>query len=184
MLIEKLPHDGTEYSLGDLGADLDVVVAVLEDFWLDDWDETILLANGAISCQLLGVLFDGGLGWQVLADLEDGTPLSETAAELVVLCAPLAEFIEALGQGFVIGATNGNETSVDFDATVDPSILKNLREFDSLGRVVAHRLVKHDDAADVLTEAGRGKEQLSVRSPIVMVVLDLDVVETFADCAS
>lgn len=64
------------------------MVTILEDLRLDDWHQAVLLTDGAVPRQLLGVLLDGCLGWQAFADFENGSPLRESAAKLVVLGAP------------------------------------------------------------------------------------------------
>lgn len=78
---EELLHDSGENSFGDFSADLDGVVTILENLWLDDWDESVLLANRSVSGKGMGSLLDGGLGWASVSDFEDSSPLGESASE-------------------------------------------------------------------------------------------------------
>ena len=94
-MIEELLHDGREDFLGDSGTDVDAVVTILENFWLDDWYETILLADRTVSGERMSGLSDGHLGWKTVGwvNLKDSSPLGESAAHFVVLGAPLAKSI-------------------------------------------------------------------------------------------
>lgn len=93
MVGEGLVDEGQD-GLGDLLAPFQVVVAVGEDFWLDDRHDPVGLADGGVAGQHVGVLEDGLVGWGLVADLQDATPLGEVAAVLLVLGATFGQVIQ------------------------------------------------------------------------------------------
>ena len=68
--------------LGNLSAFLDSVGSVLEDLWLNNWDETGVLADGSISCERVSGLFNCLFRWAAVCFVnhDNGSPLSESAA--------------------------------------------------------------------------------------------------------
>ena len=57
-------------------------------------DDAVRLADRGIAGQNISVLQDSLVGWGVLGDLENATPLGEVAAILFVLGAPLSKVIQ------------------------------------------------------------------------------------------
>ena len=185
MLVEHLLHDGGEDSLGDSGAHLNIVLAILEDLWLDDWHESILLADRSVSGEGVSGLSDGSLGWATSwGDLKNSSPFCESASQLIVFSTSLAKSIESLGGGLSVSSADGHEAGVDLDAAVDSSASQDLGELlGAVGGGVSDGLIEHDDSADVLLDAWGREEELTVSLSVGVVVLDADAVESLADGA-
>lgn len=183
VLIEKLTHDRSKDFLGDCSANVDTMLSILKNLWLDDGHQTILLADGAIPGELLGILLNRCLGWEAFADLEDCSPFGKPAAELVVLCTSLAQAIKALSQSLIVCTRDWYKTSVHLDTTVDSSTSEHFGELHASFGCVSHCLVEHDHSADVLAEAWSREEQLPVGLAVCMIVFHLDLVKPLANCA-
>jgi len=82
-MIEHGFHDGGENSFRDRGTGLDGVGSISENLWLDDWDKSVVLADGSISSQSVGSLIDGELTWHSVANLENCSPLGKSASFFV-----------------------------------------------------------------------------------------------------
>ena len=183
ILIEESLHDGRENALGDGGADADVMGTILQDFGLDDGHETVLLTDGAVAGKRVSGLTDSQLGGKAVTNLEDSSPFGEAAAQLVVLGASLAEAIETLSGGLLLGATNNLQASVDLDTAVDASAAEQVTEALAILARVLDGLVEHDNTADVLLKLRSREEQLTVGLAVLVRVLNVDAIETLADGA-
>ena len=86
---------------------VDIIVAVVDDFGLDDGDDAGSLAFGGVFGEDVAVLGDGvgggsnNIALVVEADFEGGAPFGEAKAHLVVFAQACGEIIEAFGPGFV-----------------------------------------------------------------------------------
>lgn len=129
MLLEQLLHNCGENSLRDGGAHFDIMLSILKDLWLDDWHESVLLADRSVSGEGVSGLLDGGLGWASISNLEDGSPFGESASQGIVLSASLSKSIKSLSCSLSIGATDWHESSVDLDTAVNASSSQDLSEF-------------------------------------------------------
>jgi hypothetical protein len=129
LVLEGL-EDEREDSFGDLLADLDGVGSVAEDFGLNDGDESVILADGGVSGEAPGVLLDGQVGWAAggFVDLEDSSPLGESAAEVVELLAHVGKRVQSLGGGLSGGEGDILNTLVNLDPWNDASLSKELAE--------------------------------------------------------
>ena len=182
MLIEKFLHNCGEYSLRDCGADIDVMLTVLKDLWLDDWYETVLLADGTVSGEGVSVLSDGGLGWAAIADLEDSSPFCESASQCVILSASLTKSIKSLCSSLGVGSSDWDETRVDLNTAMNASSSENIYEFlGAIGSGIADSLVKHDYATNMLVDVWSREKELSVCLSVGVVVLDADAIESLAN---
>lgn len=94
MVVAQCLVDGSQDDFSDLLATFEVVVTIGQDFWLDDWDDALGLADGSVTGQDIGVFQDSLVAGGVLADLQDATPLGEVAAVLLVLSATGGQVIE------------------------------------------------------------------------------------------
>ena len=160
------------------------MLTILEDLWLDNWYQSILLANRAVSCQRMSSLADGSFTWTPIANLKNSSPFCKSASQFIVLSASLAKSIESLGCSLSIGSTDWHETCVDLDTAVDSSSSEDLGEF--LGAVssgVPDSLIKHDDAANVLLDTRCREKKLTISLSVGVVVLDADSVESLSDGA-
>jgi len=129
MLQEQLLHNCGEDSLRDGSAHLDIMLSILEDLWLDDWHESVLLADRSVSGEGVSGLLDGGLGWASISNLEHGSPFGESASQGIVLSTSLSKSIKSLSCSLSIGATDWHESSVDLDTAVNASSSQDLSEF-------------------------------------------------------
>lgn len=183
VLLEKLLHDGRENSLGNISANLDGVITILEDFWLDNWSKSILLADRSVPGKGVSGLSNSSLRWAAFAvDLEDGSPFSESASQFVIFSASSTKSIKTLGGCLSIGSSDNLETSVDLDTAVNSSSSKDIAELlitSSVG--VLDGLVEHDDSTDVLLNIWGGEKEFSVGLSVSVVVLNTNAVESLSN---
>jgi len=120
-LVEELSHNSREDFLGNSGTDIDAVISILKNLWLDDWYKTILLADRSISSKGMSSLFDCHLGWKTIVwvNLENSSPLGESASHRVVFGASLTESIKPLGGGLLFGTSDNLKTSIDLNTAMD-----------------------------------------------------------------
>jgi hypothetical protein len=120
-LVEELGHNCREDFLGYSGTDIDAMISILENLWLDDWYKTILLADRSVSSKGMCGLFDCHLGWKTIGwvNLEHSSPFSESASHRVVFGASLTESIKTLGSSLLFGSSNNLKTSIDLNTAMD-----------------------------------------------------------------
>ena len=94
-------------------AGFDVVGTVVEDFGLNNGDQTVSLADSSVSGKTPSVFLDSLLTWAALVDLEDSSPLGESAADVVEFLGSLGKVIETKGGGFVLSAGEDSSSLVD-----------------------------------------------------------------------
>ena len=112
--------DGAEGVGGGFIAEIDVVVAVHEDFRLYDWDKPGFLREGGVARQGVGVdLYAVGAGY-VRADVYDGAPLGEACAYIVVLGKSFSQAVQSLGHALAGGAGERLDSGVNLDAGIIP----------------------------------------------------------------
>jgi len=121
-------HNCRENFLGNSGANLYIMLTVLEDLWLDDWHETVLLADRTVSGEGMSSLSDSGLSWASTTNFEDSSPFRKSASQSVVLSASLAKSIKTLGGSLTIGSANWDETSVNLDTAMNSSSSQDVGE--------------------------------------------------------
>ena len=183
MIAERLVAGG-EHLLGDRLARGQIVRAVGQYLRLDDGHNAVLLTDGRVACQHVGVLDDGQLGGQAVADLERTAPLGEVGAELLVGGAARVQVVEALGGGLAVGAGERHEAAVDLDARYDAARLEQLREWRAVVRLLVEGLVEEDHARHVVGYARvRGEEELTIEAAVLLGVLDVDAVEALGHAA-
>ena len=182
MLLERL-HDSSENSLRDFGIHFDGVVSVGEDLWLNNGHESVVLADSSISSKSVCGLNDCSLRWSAISDLNNSSPLYESASLLVVLLASLTEAIKTSGGILVLGAWNDYKTLVDFNSWEDSLGDEELNEVDSIDSLLVEGLLEEDDSTDVLLDSS-GEEEFSVSSSVFLVVLNVNLGESLANGAS
>ena len=114
----------------NLGALLDGVVSVLKNLWLDNWSKSVLLADRSVSGKSVGGLSNSGISrasscW---IDLENGSPLGESASKSIVFSASFAESIKTLSGGLTVGSSNNLKSSIDLDTAVNSLSSKDIAE--------------------------------------------------------
>jgi hypothetical protein len=183
-LVEELGHNSREDSLGNFGADIDAVISILKNLWLDDWYETVLLADRSVSGKGVGGLLDSNLGWKTVCwvNLENGSPLGESASHSVVFGASLTESIKTLGGGLLFGTSNNLKTSIDLNTAVDSSRSKELSELLlTINSGISDGLIVHDNTTDVFFKSWSSEKKFSVSLSIIVVVLNADSVESLTN---
>ena len=83
VVVEHCFHDGAEHFLRNFGTSFDGVGSVSKNLWLDDWHETIILADRTVAGQGMGSLIDGKLTWESIADFKDCSPFGKSAALVI-----------------------------------------------------------------------------------------------------
>ncbi len=143
MLVKGLDDLG-ENSLGDLGANLDGVVAVSENLRFNNGSKTILLADGSIAGKGVSSLKDGQLRWAAVSDLEHSSPLSESGTCSVVLFASVCETIKSGSSILILGSRKDHKTLVDLDAGNDSLLLEELSEGGAISSLLEEGLLEED----------------------------------------
>ena len=162
---------------------MDIVLTILKDLWLDDWHKTVLLADGTVSGKTVGGLSDSKVGWEAITNFEDGSPLSKSATQFVVLSASLAKVIETLSGSLSISTTDNLKTLVDLNTAVDASASQQVTEALAIFAGITDGLVEHDDARYVLLDIWGGEEELTIGLSILVVVLNANVVKSLTNGA-
>jgi len=182
VVISEGLEDGSINSLGGLEADSDVVFTVREDFGFDDGDETVGLADSGISGKTPSVFLDGGFRRAAIGgDLEDSSPLGESATNVVEFLGSLGEVIETESGGFVVGSGDDGGTLVELNTGEDTLFLQEINELLAFLGGLRGGFFVEDDTRDVLFEVGGGEEEFSVSSSVFFVVFELDAVESLSD---
>jgi len=131
-LLDKLSHNVVEDSLRNLGAGTDIMISIGDNLWLDNWDETVMLANVTISSKRMGSLLNGNLRWAVFSNLDDSSPFGESASHLIVLLASGTKSIKTLGDTLVIGSWDDGHTSIDLDSSKNTLVGQDFDKFSSI----------------------------------------------------
>src|SRR3546814_21158188 len=93
----QLVVDAAQRLLGDLFADIDVVIAVHQHFRLDDRNEAGFLRHRRVARQRVGVGGDAAGARRGIADAVDAAPLGEAGAEPGILLEALAQAVKTVG---------------------------------------------------------------------------------------
>src|SRR2546426_7553318 len=96
MIEERLENEFQSH-FGHFKVAFEGMVAIHEDFRLNNWNESSLLSESSKSCQRVGVGFEASAAGNIRADGDDGPPFGEARAELGVFGQALAQTIEAFG---------------------------------------------------------------------------------------
>ena len=152
MVVVESLVDGGQNSLSHLLSAIQVMITVREHFGLDDWDQSVGLADGSITSlqekknyliqfkeasnecgnyQDIGVLEDGLVRWRIFSDLEDAAPLGKLASILLVLGATAVQIIKTLSCALVFRTKQVDNTLVNLDTRVDSTALENINESNS-----------------------------------------------------
>ena len=175
---------------GDCGGFVDIIVAVVDDFGLDDGDDASLLTGKSVFREIVAVLGDCfiGRGEDVIilinTEFEGGAPFSEAEAHLVVFSETVVETVEAFGESFERVGVKGLETLVDLDAGDDTLTGEMVDEILAIIGNLTGGFIKEDDAVNVIGETWGGKEDIAVVATIIISISDLKLVEFLVDTAT
>ena len=147
-----------QHLVGDRLAALLRVTAVHQYFGLHDRHDVLFLAERGIARQCVCIGFDGKARRYAITNIDHRAPLGKARPELVVLDHPLAQAIEALGDGLARKGGQRLGAGVDLDARDDAQLGQVVRERDAVAGLLADGLIVHDHAADPLRDS-RGREQ-------------------------
>ena len=166
-----------EHPLGDLGADLDGVIAVGDDLRLDNRAELVALADGGVLREVLNAHLDGEVRRDVLlgVDLKDVTPLGEARALGVGLLAPLLQVVNPLAPRLGVAERAGGRAHearlvvalVELDARDHAVAGDEIGHLVALGVLLEERLLVQDHARDVLRQARRRVEHRAVSGTVL-----------------
>src|SRR6185312_8324808 len=85
-------------------------------FRLDDRNDLLLLAERRIARERMRIRLDAAVARDRRADVDDGAPLGELGAELAVFDQPLAQAVEAFGDGLARAERQRLGARIDLDA--------------------------------------------------------------------
>jgi len=157
------------------------VITITEDFRLDDWDETVGLADSSVSSKAPSVFLDGDVRRLTVSDLKDSSPLSESASEVVEFLSSLGKIVKAEGGGFVLSSWDDGGTSVELNTWDDILLLEEINELLAVLSGLLDGFFEKDNTGDVFLKVGGSEEKLSVASSVFFAVLELDGVESLSD---
>ncbi len=135
-------------------AQVNIMLTVHENLWLDDGNDSLLLAKGGVSSQSVRVGDDAIVRGEALSDGDYSAPLGEACPELSVLSKSFAESIETLGDFLTRKASEVSCSRVHLDSRQDPPFRQNIDERSAISGALPQRLIKENDAAYVICEAG------------------------------
>ena len=105
MAFGEFSKEDIEDFAGDFGRLVDIIVAIIYDFGLDDRDDIGGLTFGGVFGKNLAVFSDSGIGGGenmpscIEMDFEGGTPFGETETHLVVFGEAGIEILETFSVG-------------------------------------------------------------------------------------
>lgn len=105
-----------QHLFGHLLTTVQIVVAVLQHFRLNDRDQFIRLTNGSVTSQNVSVLQHGQMRRRMLSDGQHATPFSETTPAVVIFFATFGQFVQTLSGSLADGSGQRDDAGVDFYA--------------------------------------------------------------------
>lgn len=181
VLVIKSLEGGGEDLLGDALGSFDAVVTIWEDFWLNNWADTVLLADGGIASEGPGDFTDGELTWEVSGDFDDVSPFGETEAQGIVLFATFGEVIKTKGGLFTLSSWNILETFVEFNSCDNVLGLEKFNEVLAIFGGLLDGFFVEDDTGNGFLEVWGGEKEFTVSATVLLVVLEIDGGEFLAD---
>lgn len=89
-----------------------------------------------------------------------------------------------MGCCLAVGAGQGDNAFVDFDAYHHASLLEELGEGLAVVGLLVHGLMEEDDSANARGDAViSGEEKLAVQPPVLLSVLSIDALEALGNAA-
>ena len=158
-----------------------VVLAVWQHLRLHDWHQAVLLADGGVAGQDVGVLHHGLVGRGVPGDLQHAAPFGEVGAGFLVLGAPVGQSVQTLRSALVVAAGQRHHALVHLDARDDPLALQNVHEQFPGAVLLVQGLVKQDHPGDVLLQGVAAcEENLAILASVFLRVFQADAFQTLA----
>jgi len=165
-----------------IAASLEGVIAVHQYFRFDHGYETCLLAQRGIARKRVRIGFDATPAGPMIIDGNDGAPLRKASAHQQVLLETISQSIQTLG--YFLSRVPGQLLSahIHFDTRNDPGMPQGLEKRSAVFLILADRLVVEDYAADILAEADRGDDQISISAPRSRRFGDAELCEPLVAC--
>src|SRR5260370_30171194 len=182
-VLEELIEYRLQNGARDFLAALDRMSAVHQDFRLNDRHDVVFLAESRVARQGMSIGLDRECSRDPVADIDDGAPLGEARAELVILNQAFAQAVETFGNRLALELGQRLGTGIDLDAWDDALLRQIFRKRRAVLRLLTNGLVVQDHAADVVRGARRREEQFAVGAAILLRGFDLDAVEPLRDGA-
>jgi len=181
MVVAQCLEDSSIDFLGSSKASVNVVFTITEDFRFDNGDETIGLADSSVSSKAPSVFLDSNVRWLTVGDLEDCSPFSESASEVVEFLSSLGKIIKSESSSLILSSWDDSSTSVELDSWDDTLFLEKVDELLAILGGLLDGFFEEDDTGNVFLNIGGGEEKFSVKSSVFFVVFELDGVESLAD---
>src|SRR5208337_4676503 len=167
-LCVKLVENRSQDFLRYLAAPLQAMLAVHEQFRLDDGDQSTFLARRGITSQSLRVGLDAASAGNAIAQGNHRAPLGKTGTHLKVLLEADTQSVQTFGYSLSGMTCQVLGTDVNFDAGNDSRIDEDFDKGSAIVLLLADRLVVEDRATDAFAEAGRGHNQLPIGAPSLL----------------
>ena len=120
MVVGQSFETSRQHTLCDFGRSFDAVCTVHQDFWFDNGYQSVLLADGRVASQGVGIGVHGQLcGCTTVFDVKDGSPFGEPSTGSVVFGTTFTQIVHTLRHGFSVGVGQNTDTFVYFDASDD-----------------------------------------------------------------
>ena len=158
--------------------------AVSEDLRLDDWDETVVLADGSVAGKSVGGLTNRDHRWASTTNLENSSPFGEAASFCVEGSGTSTKTVETLSGSLIVCSHNRNESLIELDTGFNSSGAEELNKVCTILGGLIDSLLVHDDARDVFLDRWGSEEKLSVCTSVGLSILNLDGIKALSDGSS
>lgn len=171
--------------LSNSGARLQIVASISEHLRLNNRHETVVLADGRVFGQDMGVLVNGLFRRRVGRDLQYAAEFGEIAAVFLVPSAAIAHAIQSSGSRLIVAAVERSKAFVHFDARHNACTSDQVYERRAVVSLLIQRLFEENDTTNATSHVlAHFEEQLAVLATVLLRVLDADVLQPLAHRAS
>ena len=117
-------------SLRNFSTFLDAMASIGEDFWLNDWDKTSMLADRSVSSKRVGCLINGLFRWtsSFLIDLDDSSPFCESDSHSIVFFSSFVHTVKTHSGSLIFSSLDGGHSNINLDSWDNVLLGKNLDE--------------------------------------------------------
>ena len=157
---------------------LDGVETVVDDFGLDDGDETVTLTGTGIFGEVGAVSFNSFIGRGendaiiIETNFEGGAPFGEAETHFVIFGEARVERIETFGVGF-FGTVKRLEALVYLDARDETARGEKIDVIAAVIGDLASGFIEKDDTGGEFFELRGGEEDIAVIATIFISILDV-----------
>jgi len=132
LLDEMVADDGRLNSVVDslrnFSTFLDAMASIGEDFWLNDWDKSSVLADGSVSSKRVGCLSDSLFRWTsgLFIDLDYSSPFCESDSHSIVFSSSFVHTVKTHGGSLIFSSLDGGHSNINLDSWDDVLLSKKL----------------------------------------------------------